>query len=80
MPISFSHGAEWNTLISKYIDPIPPSEEGSAPHIISMFPAVGNVVMIAMAAKVGAAAIGSHVAIRHVNGWGIFDAPVDRSI
>ena len=54
--------------ISRYIGAIPDSDEGSAPHTIPVLSPVGKVVMIAMAAKVGAAAIAGHAAMRRVNG------------
>ncbi|WP_190241896.1 hypothetical protein [Bradyrhizobium algeriense] len=57
MSVSFSQGAEWKTLISKYIGTIPPS--GDAPaieHNASDGPLPRTPVRSAIIAKVGAAA------------------------
>ncbi|MEH2498456.1 hypothetical protein V1294_004935 [Bradyrhizobium sp. AZCC 1678] len=57
MSASFSQGAEWKTLISKYIGTIPPS--GDAPaieHNASDGPPPTTPVRSAIIAKVGAAA------------------------
>jgi hypothetical protein len=70
---------EWNTLISRYIGAIPPKEEGSTPQIIPILSPLGKLVMIAMAAKLGAAAIPSHVAMRRVSGIRRFDTTMDTS-
>jgi hypothetical protein len=53
----------WNTLISRYIGAIPPKKEDSTPQIVTIPSPLGKLVMIAMAAKVGAAAIPSHAAM-----------------
>jgi hypothetical protein len=78
-PISFSHGLEWNTFISRYIGAIPPKEEGSAPQIVAVPSPPGKLVMIAMAAKAGAAAIRSHAAMRRVSGLRRFSATMESS-
>jgi hypothetical protein len=55
--ISFSHGAEWNALISKYIGTMPPSGDALAiEHNTSGDPPPSIPVSSAMIAKVGAAA------------------------
>jgi hypothetical protein len=58
LAISFSQGAEWKALISKYIGTIPPSGDGSGAveHIIAILPSPRTPVSSAMMAKVGAAA------------------------
>jgi hypothetical protein len=54
---SFSQGAEWNALMSKYIGTIPLSGEASGPAEQSIFDAPPKTdVSSAMIAKVGAAA------------------------
>jgi hypothetical protein len=78
-PISFSHGLEWNTFISRYIGAIPPKEEGSIPQIIPVLSLPSKPVMIAMATKLGVAAIASHAAMRRVSGLRRFDATMDAS-
>jgi hypothetical protein len=78
LPISFSHGAEWNRLISKYIGAIPASkEEGSTPQIIRIPSSLGKRVKIAMAAKVGVAEILSHAAMRRVKRLGRSETAMD---
>jgi hypothetical protein len=56
--ISFSQGAEWKALISKYIGTIPLSGDASCAveHIIAICPPPRTPVSSAMIAKVGAAA------------------------
>ena len=55
--ISFSQGAEWKTLISKYIGTIPPRGDApAAEHNASADPPPRALVSSAMIAKVGAAA------------------------
>ena len=78
-PISFSHGVRWNTLISRYIGTIPAKEEGSTPQIVAIPSPPGKLVMIAMAAKVGAAAIRSHAAMRRVSGLRRFSTTTESS-
>src|SRR5260370_36161434 len=58
LEISFSQGAEWKALISKYIGTIPLSDDESCAveHIIAIFPPPRTPVSSAMIAKVGAAA------------------------
>jgi len=61
---SFSQGAEWNALISKYIGTIPVSGDPCpAEQIISIGPPPRTPVMSAMIAKVGVAARHSHLAM-----------------
>src|SRR5260221_7258579 len=55
LEISFSQGAEWKTLISKYIGAIPLSGD-AAEQSISGAPLAGTAVSNAMMAKIGAAA------------------------
>ena len=57
-PHSFSQGAEWKALISRYIAAIPPSGDASCvvEHIIAICPPPNTPVISAMTAKVGAAA------------------------
>jgi len=58
LAISFSQGAEWKALISRYIGTIPPRDDGScaAAQIIAIFPPPRTPVSSAMIAKLGAAA------------------------
>ena len=58
LAISFSQGAEWKTLISRYIQTIPLSGDAScaAAQSRSWGPAPSTPVVSAMMAKVGAAA------------------------
>jgi hypothetical protein len=57
LAISFSQGAEWKTLISKYIGTIPPSGDALAiEHNTSGDPPPRTPVSSAIVAKVGAAA------------------------
>ena len=77
--ISFSHGAEWNRLISRYIGAIPVNEEGSTPQTISILSPLSELVKIAMAVNVGAAAIPSHTAMRRVSGLRRFGTTLDLS-
>ena len=57
LAISFSQGAEWKMLISKYIGTIPPSGDALAvEHNASGGPPPRTPVSSAMIAKVGAAA------------------------
>ncbi|WP_442894201.1 hypothetical protein [Bradyrhizobium sp. AZCC 1693] len=57
LAISFSQGAEWKTLISKYIGTIPPSGDALAiEHNASDGPPPRVPVSSAIIAKVGAAA------------------------
>jgi hypothetical protein len=58
LAISFSQGAEWKALISKYIGTIPLSGDAfwAAEQNISSGPPPGTLVSSAMIAKVGAAA------------------------
>ena len=57
LAISFSQGAEWKTLISKYIGTIPPSGDALAiEHNASGDPPPRTPVSSAIVAKVGAAA------------------------
>ena len=55
LEISFSQGAEWKALISKYIGAIPLSGD-AAEQSISGGPPAGTAVSNAMMAKLGAAA------------------------
>ena len=57
LAISFSQGAEWKALISKYIGTIPPTDDAfAAEHNVSSGPPPTTAVSSAMIAKVGAAA------------------------
>jgi hypothetical protein len=69
----------WNTLISRYIGTIPPKKEDSTPQIVTILSPPGKLVMIAMAAKVGAAAIPSHAATRRVSRLRRFGTTMDTS-
>ncbi|MEH2516924.1 hypothetical protein V1279_002497 [Bradyrhizobium sp. AZCC 1610] len=60
--ISFSQGAEWKALISKYIGTIPPTGDAfAAEQNVSSGPLPTTAVSSAMIAKVGAAASDSHL-------------------
>ena len=67
LAISFSHGAEWKALISKYIETIPfsgdpcPAEQSN-----SIEPLPRTLVSSAMIAKVGVAARHSHLVMPSV--------------
>jgi hypothetical protein len=62
LAISFSQGAEWKALISKYIGTIPPTDDAfAAEHNVSSGPPPTTAVSNAMIAKVGAAASDSHL-------------------
>ena len=64
LAISFSQGAEWKALISKYIGTIPPTDDAfAAEHNVSSGPPPTTAVSNAMIAKVGAAASDSHLTI-----------------
>jgi hypothetical protein len=69
--ISFSQGAEWNALISKYIGTIPLSSDasGAAEQSISAGPPPRTLVSSAMIAKVGAAARPSQPAAPRAGAW-----------
>ncbi|XSC48655.1 hypothetical protein ACF1BQ_017320 [Bradyrhizobium sp. RDT10] len=62
--ISFSQGAEWKALISKYIGTIPPTGDAFE-QSISSGPLPTAAVSSAMIAKVGAAASNSHLTMLH---------------
>jgi hypothetical protein len=64
-------------LISRYIGAIPPKEEGSRPQIIPVLSPLSKLVMIAMATKLGAAAIPSHAEMRRVSGLRSFGATME---
>jgi hypothetical protein len=60
--ISFSQGAEWKALISKYIGTMPPTGDAvAAEQRLSSGPLPATAVSSAMIAKVGAAASDSHL-------------------
>ena len=62
LAISFSQGAEWKALISKYIGTIPPTGDAfAAEQSVSSGPPPTIAVSSAMIAKVGAAASDSHL-------------------
>jgi hypothetical protein len=73
LEISFSQGAEWKALISKYIGTIPVSGHASCPdeQSISGEPPPETPVSSAIIANVGAAA-------RHSQSGDIFFVPVER--
>ena len=87
LEISFSQGAEWKTLISKYIGTIPLSGDAScaAEQSISGGPPPRTPVSSAMMAKVGAAARDSQSAAPRAAAWPLparrprFHAEVDRA-
>jgi len=62
LAISFSQGAVWKALISKYIGTIPPTGDAfAAEQSVSSGPLPTTAVSSAMTAKVGAAANDSHL-------------------
>ena len=64
LAISFSQGAEWKALISRYIGTIPPTGDAfAAEQSVSSGPLPATAVSSAMIAKVGAAASDSHLTI-----------------
>ena len=71
LEISFSQGAEWKALISKYIGTIPLSGDASCAAAQSMSggPPPGTLVSSAMMAKVGAAARHSQSAAPRAAAW-----------
>jgi hypothetical protein len=58
--ISFSQGAEWKALISRYIGTIPPTGDAAAEQRLSSGPPPVTAASSAMTAKVGAAASDIH--------------------
>jgi hypothetical protein len=60
LAMSFSHGAEWKTLISKYIASIPAIGDASIPQIVRMAFPLPTCTSTAKVANVGVARMPSH--------------------